>query len=1172
MASQISLEPGSRTEVSGAPEGAEGLILEYLTKLTGNSRFVLVLRDDARMARVADALRFFLPKVEPVTIPAWDCLPYDRVPPHRDIAAQRAAGLCQLARMGAEEPLVLLTTVGSALQRVPPRDVLVDSMLTVAVGESLRLDDLLAFLTANGYVRASTVREPGEYAVRGGIVDVFPPVQDDPVRLDFFGDDIEGIRQFDALSQRTSGKLDRLALFPVSEVQLDERRVARFRAGYRASFGAVREGDQLYEAVSTGQRHPAVEHWLPLFYDRLASLFDSVPGAPVLLDYQVNDAVAARLEMVNEYFEARQSLAAAVRGKRGDEEDVIYNPLPPNALYMDEDGWKGLLEKRTVLQLWPFQGPDDAGNTLALGGRQATDFSDARNRPDVNLFDAVRQRLESERKDRRRTVVAAYSLGSRERLVGLLRDHGVTDVAAVDEWSVAKAMPRSTTSAVVLNLDRGFSTPDLSIYTEEDILGDRLTRRTRKARKAENFIAEVSALNPQDLVVHAQHGIGRYDGLETIEVAGAPHDCVRLVYAGDDRLFLPVENLDLLSRFGSEDAGAVLDRLGGAGWQARKAKVKQRINDMADELLRIAAERELKRASRLEVQTGIYDEFVAQFPFVETEDQDRAITETLDDLSSGRATDRLICGDVGFGKTEVALRATFVAVMAGFQVAVVVPTTLLARQHYQTFKVRFAGLPVQVAQLSRLVSAKDAKETRGGIGAGTVDIVIGTHALLGKSINFQNLGLLVVDEEQRFGVGQKERLKQLRADIHVVTLTATPIPRTLQLALTGVRELSLIASPPVDRLAVRTFVLPYDPVIIREAIMREHFRGGQVFYVCPRIQDLATLEDRLKNLVPEIKFGVAHGQMSATALEAVMSDFYEGKFEVLLSTNIVESGLDIPTANTIIIHRSDMFGLAQLYQLRGRVGRAKTRAYAYLTVPSDRKLPATAQKRLEVMQTLDTLGAGFSLASHDLDIRGAGNLLGEEQSGHIREVGVELYQQMLEEAVAAARDQGTAGEPVDKGMDWSPTIAVGTPVLIPEGYVQDLNVRLSLYRRTANLEGRADIDGFAAEMIDRFGPLPGELENLLEVIALKRLCRGAGVAKLEAGPKGAVVTFNNDEFADPGALIQFITTQAGRVQLRPDHKLVYRRDWVDDKRRLEGVRRLMEQLAEMATGSRAAAE
>ena len=1166
----FSLEPGSRTEVSGAPEGAEGIVLERLAKQAGGGPCLLVLRDDARMARVADVLQFFLPKARRISIPAWDCLPYDRVPPHRDIAAQRVAGLCELAQADAAEQIVVLTTVSSALQRIPPRVVLASSMLTVRVGQHIGFDALIAFLSSNGYTRAGTVREPGEYAVRGGIVDMFPPGQEDPIRLDLFGDEVEGIRQFDALSQLTKGRLDALRLYPVSEVQLDDRRVARFRSGYRASFGAVREGDQLYEAVSSGQRHPALEHWLPLFHDRLETLFDMVPAGPVVLDYQVDEAISARLEMIGEYYGARQSLAAAARGKKSDEDSVIYNPLPRNALYLDDAEWQGQLGRRAVFQLWPFQGPDGGENTLALGGRQTANFGEARNRPDINLFDAVRQRFETERKEGRKTVLATYSIGSRERLIGLLRDHGVSNVATVDEWSVVKALPRNTTSAVVLNLDHGFSTPKFVVYTEEDILGDRLTRRTRKARKAENFIAEASALNPLDLVVHAQHGIGRYDGLETIDVAGAPHDCVRLVYAGDDKLFLPVENLEVLTRFGSEDAGVPLDRLGGAGWQARKAKVKQRITDMADQLLKVAAERELKQASKLEVETGIYDEFVAQFPFVETEDQERAIIETLEDLSSGRPTDRLICGDVGFGKTEVALRAAFVTVMAGFQVAVVVPTTLLARQHFQTFRTRFTGLPVRVAQLSRLVGGKEAKEIRNEIAAGTLDIVIGTHALLGKSIKFLNLGLLVVDEEQRFGVGQKERLKQLRSDVHVLTLTATPIPRTLQLALSGVRELSLIASPPVDRLAVRTFVLPYDPVIVREAIMREHFRGGQVFYVCPRIQDLATIEERLKTLVPEIKYGIAHGQLNATDLEAVMSDFYEGKFEVLLCTNIVESGLDIPTANTMIIHRSDMFGLAQLYQLRGRVGRSKTRAYAYLTVPADRTIPTTAKNRLEVMQTLDTLGAGFSLASHDLDIRGAGNLLGEEQSGRIREVGVELYQQMLEEAVAAARDEGGVNERQDRA-EWSPNIAVGTPVLIPEVYVQDLNVRLGLYRRIANLEDRADIDGFAAEMIDRFGSLPDEVVNLLEVIALKRLCRFAGVEKLEAGPRGAVVTFHNNEFADPSALVHFLTTQAGKVQLRPDHKLVYRRDWVDEKRRLQGVRRFMEQLANMASETRAAA-
>src|SRR5438132_9757330 len=526
--------------------------------------------------------------------------------------------------------------------------------------------------------------------------------------------------------------------------------------------------------------------------------------------------------------------------------------------------------------------------------------------------------------------------------------------------------------------------------------------------------------------------------------------------------------------------------------------------------------------------------------------------------------DRLICGDVGFGKTEVALRAAFIAAMAGSQVAVVVPTTLLARQHYRSFSERFAGLPLHIGQLSRLVAAKEAREVKKELAEGRLDIIIGTHALLAKDVRFAHLGLLVVDEEQHFGVAQKEKLKQLKANVHVLTLTATPIPRTLQMALSGVREMSIIASPPIDRLAVRTFVMPYDPVSIREAIMRERDRGGQVFYVVPRIADLDEVRERLREIVPEIKYAVAHGRMAPTELEAAMTAFDERAYDLLLSTNSIESGLDIPSANTLIVHRSDMFGLAQLYQLRGRIGRAKIRAYAYLTLPEKKKLTATAQRRLEVMQTLDNLGAGFQLASHDLDIRGAGNLLGDEQSGHIREVGIELYQSMLEEAVAAARTEGGDTAAPD---EWSPQITMGTPVLIPESYVADLGVRLGLYRRIAALPDRREIDGFAAELIDRFGPLPAEVENLLEIIAIKRACREAGIEKLEAGPKGAVIALRDNRFANPAGLVDLIQRNPGTLKLRPDQKIVYLRNWEDEKTRLAGVAKLLLALVKIATAA-----
>jgi transcription-repair coupling factor (superfamily II helicase) len=742
-----------------------------------------------------------------------------------------------------------------------------------------------------------------------------------------------------------------------------------------------------------------------------------------------------------------------------------------------------------------------------------------------------------------------------------LRERGLADLRRIADARSLAALPPSAVGVAVLPVEQGFVTEDLVLLGEQDILGDRLARRARRRRNLDQFISEATALNPGDLVVHVDHGIGRYEALETIDVAGAPHDCVRVLYAGDDKLFIPVENIEVLSRFGSEDAGVQLDRLGGVGWQSRKARVKQRIRDIAGELIRVAAERQLRPGEVLPPPEGIYEEFAARFPYPETDDQLNAIADALADMASGKPMDRLICGDVGFGKTEVALRAAFIAAMAGSQVAVVVPTTLLSRQHFRTFSERFTGLPIRIAQLSRLVPARQAREVKKELAEGRIEIVIGTHALLAKDVRFSHLGLLIVDEEQHFGVAQKEKLKQLKADVHVLTLTATPIPRTLQLALSGVREMSIIATPPIDRLAVRTFVMPYDPVTLREAIMRERDRGGQIFYVVPRIADLDEVRERLREIAPEIKYGVAHGKMAPAELEDVMTAFDDRAFDLLLSTNIIESGLDIPSANTLVVHRADMFGLAQLYQLRGRIGRSKIRAYAYLTLPEKKKLSATAQRRLEVMQTLDNLGAGFQLASHDLDIRGAGNLLGEEQSGHIREVGIELYQHMLEEAVAAARSDGQTAAAAE---EWSPQITLGTPVLIPESYVPDLGVRLGLYRRIAALADRGEIDGFAAELIDRFGPLPAAVENLLEIIAIKRHCRDAGIEKLEAGPKGAVISLRDNRFANPAGLVDLIQRNAGTLKLRPDQKLVYLRHWTDAKARLAGIAKLAQALAKIA--------
>ena len=1158
--------PG-RALIAGAPEGHTARVLAALAN--GGRTILMVARDDVALARHGDALDFFAPGVERLEFPAWDCLPYDRVSPNAAIVSRRVD---TLTRLLADTPApttgrIVVATVSAVLQRVAPKSAFTGATLALRKNMPLAQETLIRFLESHGYGRAATVMEPGEYAVRGGIVDVFAPGRDEPVRIDFFGDEIDAIRAFDATSQRTTGQLDELVFKPVSEVPLDKDAVARFRTGYREGFGVTGDDDPLYEAVSAGHRHAGMEHWIALFHERMETLFDYASFDAVVLDHQTEEAVEARLDLIQEYYAARRELIGVGIAAGG----VPYHPVPPERTYLGAEEWRILLGDRPVGQFTPFAAPEGPAEGFAAvvdaGGRSGRDFAEARVTPGANVFDAVAHHLIGLKGQGKTVIFAAFTEGSRERLASVLHEHGTPPLPGIGSAAEAEALGPGAVVSATIGLERGFVADNLVVVTEQDILGERLIRPTKRRIKAENFIAEASSLNEGDLVVHVNHGIGRYDGLEAVEVHGAPHDCLRLIYDGGDKLYLPVENIELVSRFGSDETEARLDKLGGAAWQARKARLKARIRDMADELIKIAAARTLKSADALTPPEGVYDEFCARFPYAETEDQQRAIAAAIDDLAAGRPTDRLVCGDVGFGKTEVALRAAFVAAMAGRQVAVVVPTTLLCRQHFQTFSQRFDGFPVKVAQVSRLVTAKDAAAVKAGLADGSVDIVVGTHALLAKDVKFHDLGLLVVDEEQHFGVAHKERLKRLKADVHVLTLSATPIPRTLQLALTGLRELSLIATPPVDRLAVRTFVLPYDPVIVREAIMRERYRGGQTFYVCPRIEDLAGVAERLAELVPEIKMIAVHGRMPPKDLEKAITAFYDGAYDLLLATNIIESGLDLPAVNTIVIHRADMFGLAQLYQLRGRVGRAKVRAYAYLTLPPKRKLTAAAEKRLEVMQTLDTLGAGFSLASHDLDIRGAGNLLGEEQSGHIKEVGIELYQQMLEEAVAEAR--GLDAEEAET-REWSPQISIGMAVLIPEPYVPDLAVRMGLYRRLSRIDDAAEIDAFAAELIDRFGPLPPEVDNLLATVAIKKLCRDAGVEKVEVGPKGATVGFRNQRFANPAGLVDFIQKHAGTVKLRPDHRLVFMRSWDDAGQRLKGVQYLLKELAGIAGAGQAA--
>jgi transcription-repair coupling factor (superfamily II helicase) len=1131
--------------------GAQPLVMADLAR-AGTGRAIFIAPDDAAMRGIAEAAKFFAPELEVIEFPAWDSLPYDRASPALSVSAKRLAALHRLQTGNVKAQLVV-TTANAVLQRALTPFRIRESVREFKPGIEIGRDSLSLLLQKQGYSRTDTVIDKGEYAIRGSIVDVFPSGLDEALRLDFFGDELESLRSFDPNTQMSTGRLDSHLLLPASEALLDEESIKRFRSRYREMFGANATQDPLYEAVSDGRRLAGMEHWLPLFEERLVTLFDHLDDKDlVVIDNASLAAAEERIKDVTDYYEQRKAASGQAKGS--------YRPLEPQALYLTGDEFKAVLDEAPAHRATAFDEPESE-EVIDFGFKSGRDFAPERARGD-NVYPVLADHLKALAKAGKRPLIAAYSAGSRARIASILSEAGAP-VQLADSWQEALGLSaKGKPAAMVLPLEASFANNEVELLTEQDILGDRLVRRKKKRKDADAFLAELQALSVGDLIVHTEHGIGKYLGLEPVNVGKSKHDCVQLEYKGGDKLFIPVENIDVLSRYGSSEDAVMLDRLGGEAWQKRRARLKERIREIAGELMQVAAQRALKKAPVFDVDEASFNQFLDRFQYEETDDQERAIEDVLSDLGSGKPMDRLVCGDVGFGKTEVALRAAFVAAMNGQQVAVVAPTTLLARQHYESFSQRFNGFPLKVGRLSRLVPAKELKDTREGLSKGDVDIVVGTHAILSKQTDFKNLGLVIVDEEQRFGVTHKEKLKQLRADVHMLTLTATPIPRTLQMAMTGLRELSTIQTPPVDRLAVRTYVMEWDDMVMREALLREHHRGGQSFIVVPRISDMEQISDWLHENVPEVKFVSAHGQMSAGEIEERMSAFYEGKYDVLLATTIVESGLDLPSANTIIIHRADIFGLAQLYQLRGRVGRAKLRAYAYLTYEKDMALSEVAEKRLKVLGDLDSLGAGFQLASHDLDIRGAGNLLGDEQSGHIREVGFELYQSMLEDAILAAK-AGELGLEA-KRETVSPQITVDAPIMIPENYVPDLAVRMALYRRLNDAENQGDVEAMAAEMIDRFGPLPSATENLVRLIQIKLQAIQANIAKIDVGAAGTLVTFHKDDFPDGPGLIAYVDRLQGTAKLRPDMKLVISRAWNSPESRLNGLFQLTKGLSGIA--------
>jgi transcription-repair coupling factor (superfamily II helicase) len=1077
--------------------------------------------------------------------PDYETLPYEPISPPQDLLADRLVALHRLAR---GEPETLVLEAGALLERVPPPQFILSRSLHLATGDKFDPTEMTKRLSAHGYLRVEQVSEPGEFAVRGAVFDVFPTGSDAPVRVDLFDDEIETLRTFDAQTQLSAGKTAKIEILPAREFPFDEAAIKFFRERFREHFPVEPGRCPVYRTISEAQLPAGIEYYLPLFFPATASLLDYL-GKDTLFIVVAGalDSLDASWQLVEERYEQL----------RGDLERPI---LKPDEAFHPPSGLRAGIGERLVLTLAPnasLASHDNAGVTHPLAaGIAATD-------------DRIDRWLGAEPGER--TLLATSSPGHREMLLELLRNRGYEpQVYASWHEFLGDDAPLGITVGELHDGFR-FAGRKLRVITAADLGMERPKQRQkrRRARDPETIIRELTDLQVGAPVVHEDYGVGRYRGLTTLDVEGMPTEFLLLEYAGGDKLYVPVLSLHLVTRYsGASPEDAPLHRLGTDQWEKAKRKAAQQARDTAAELLNLYAQRAARVGTELKLDDAAYHRFVMQFPFEETEDQQTAIDRVLEDLESTRPMDRVVCGDVGFGKTEVALRSAFVAVQAGFQVAVLVPTTLLADQHHRTFLDRFADWPVRIELLSRFRGSSGTAAAVEGLAAGTVDIVIGTHKLLQGNIKFKRLGLVIVDEEHRFGVKDKERLKRLRAEVDMLTLTATPIPRTLNMTLGGLRDLSIIATPPADRLAVKTFVGEWSDRQIREAVLREIRRGGQVYFVHNRVENIEQVAEGLRKLLPEAEVRVGHGQMSERELELVMLDFYHRQFNVLVCTTIIESGIDIPTANTIIINRADRLGLAQLHQLRGRVGRSHHQAYAYLLAPPRNALTPDAIKRLEAIESLEELGSGFTLATHDLEIRGAGELLGEGQSGQIQAIGFTLYNELLGRAVAALR---SGQEPdLEDPFVHGPEIEIGLAALIPEDYMPDVALRLVHYKRVASCRSGTELDSLQIELIDRFGLLPPPLKTLFAITALKLLAEQLGIAKIQAAGEGGSITFAERSRVDPTRLLKLIESDSKRYRLDGPYKLKFSWSLEHPDKRIAALDKLLKRLGAGETAAAAA--
>ncbi|MGI9272922.1 MAG: transcription-repair coupling factor [Woeseiaceae bacterium] len=1105
---------------------------------------MLVLAEDPRQADQLEAeIRFFAGDgLDVQHFVEWETLPWDGFSPHQDIISERLTVLSQLRGMQCG---IVIASAPVLLQRLPPIDYVAARSLSLHKGQQLPREPFVDSLVAAGYLRVPQVSEHGEFAVRGSLIDVFPMGSERPTRIDFFDDEIESLRHFATETQLSGETLENVKVLPAREIPLDPDAIQKFRSAYRERFEGQPAKSRVYRDVSDGIAHGGIEYYLPLFFDSTVSLLEYLPDNCLTI---VPDGLSAILQQSWGEIEERYQLS------RLDPERPI--------LTAEET----FFEAQFVLDTLQASPQIRYSTQTMAGAARVTNLSTQLPpalKVEARFEDAAAALMRFLDSFDGRVLFSSDSAGRREQIFEMLAGRNL-DIVRVDDWQTFREID-TRIGVAIAPIENGVLLPDskIAIIGEQQLFGERVrqqNRRRRIERDPETIIRQLNDLETGSPVVHAEYGVGRYLGLITLEAGGIVAEFLHLEYADGDKLYVPVHALDLISRFtGASAENAPLHRLGSDQWAKARRRAINKIRDVAAELLDVYARRAARPGYRFRWPESDYRAFEGGFPFDLTDDQDRTINEVLQDLGSDSPMDRVVCGDVGFGKTEVALRATFAAVHGGKQVAILVPTTLLAQQHGQTFKDRFADWPVRVEVLSRFQSAKEIKSIVAGMRAGTVDVVIGTHRLLQHTKDLKDVGLVIIDEEHRFGVRHKEAIKSLRSQIDILTLTATPIPRTMNMALGGLRDMSLITTPPAERLAVKTFVTEWNDVLVREACLREIKRGGQVYFIHNRVEDIATIGERLSKLVPEAKIRVGHGQMPERELEQVMLDYYHRRFNILLCTTIVESGLDVPTANTIIINRADRFGLAQLHQLRGRVGRSHHRAFAYLVAPPRTLMTADAIKRLEAIDSLEDLGSGFTLATHDLEIRGAGELLGDTQSGQIQEIGFSLYTELLGRAVASLRagEEPDLDSPLDAGVD----INLHVPALLPDDYVPDVHLRLILYKRIASNVSPEDLRELQVELIDRFGLLPDAAKNLMRIAAIKRLAAALGIEKIDVADKSGYLVFGAKSHIDPVALVQLVQNGGQAYKLQGAHRLQFRGEFADIDQRFTAVEKLLKQLA-----------